>query len=106
MDKEYRIKKWKPSIPSPLDAPCPYCRRIPDFNYMVSDDVWNKIVPQKYRYTVVCLRCFDGLAQKKKIDWIPHFKYLWFSNRKVSVKLIIKDVYFDTKNKKEEWIKK
>lgn len=105
MDREYKIKKFEPSVPSSLTLPCPYCRKIPDFHFMISSEIWYKVIHKKYWRGVVCLRCFDILAQRKKIDWIPHLKYLWFCNKKVSIKLTIKDVFFNHKNRKEEWMK-
>jgi len=104
MNKKYKIKKFKPSVPSPLLCHCPYCGKIPSFDYIVSSEIWYKIIPKKYKCGVVCLRCFDKLAQEKKIDWIPHFKSMFFANNKVSIRFKIKEIYFDALNKKEEWI--
>ncbi|MGH7930582.1 MAG: hypothetical protein ACREQV_22660 [Candidatus Binatia bacterium] len=74
---------------------CKICECSDKFDFHVSDDLWEKVVPARYRKNVVCLDCFDDLAFHKKIDYAGSIDVLHFAGdravfrfRKVSAQTI------------------
>lgn len=56
---------------------CKRCggRVIP--NYTVSDDIWGKVMRHTpYYHSELCLSCFDAIAQKKNIEYLPEHIHL------------------------------
>ena len=62
--------EWTPGIPDGLTLKCPYCKQIPEIDYLVPDKLWNFVVPKKHKLGVVCLKCFVKLAKKKRIHFV------------------------------------
>jgi hypothetical protein len=58
---------------------CRVCRYRDKFDFHVSDDVWQKVVPGKYQNGVVCLSCFDEFARKQNIDYSDSVEVLYFA---------------------------
>lgn len=61
---------WPPGISDGLSLRCPDCGTVPRFDYVVTDEFWERWVPDKPdRLGVVCLPCLDrrcggeGLAE-------------------------------------------
>jgi len=44
-----------------LVLPCGICHRRVAFDYTVTDDAWETVVPKHLRLGVLCLPCFDHL---------------------------------------------
>jgi hypothetical protein len=59
---------WPEAISDGLTLACGICGQRPHFDYMVTDGVWNDLVPQELRLGVVCLSCLDGLAVRAGAD--------------------------------------
>lgn len=58
---------------------CKVCGSRDKFDFKVSDNLWTRIVPRKYRNQIVCLECFDELAFKKNIDYSDAIAKLYFA---------------------------
>jgi len=63
----------QPQTPYPCCAlqnqTCKVCGRRDKFNFAVDDATWAAVVPEAYRNLVVCLACFDDLAQARGIPY-------------------------------------
>jgi hypothetical protein len=61
---------------------CKVCGRPDKFNFHVPDDIWDEVIPQKFRNKVVCLCCFDELAHSKGIKYHNHLdNELYFAGK-------------------------
>jgi hypothetical protein len=63
----------------PQRQTCKVCDCSDKFDFHVSDDLWEKVVPPRYQKSVVCLDCFDDLAFDKKIDYAESIDVLHFA---------------------------
>lgn len=59
---------WPGGISDGLTLPCESCGMVPALDYTVSDEIWQAVVPDESRRSVVCLPCFDQMAADKGID--------------------------------------
>lgn len=48
---------------------CKLCGGRDCFNFNVSNEIWERVVPRSLRTKVVCLPCFDALASRKGINY-------------------------------------
>jgi len=53
----------------------------------VSDEIWQKVVPQKYQNRVVCLACFDEFAEEMEVDYSTSIESVYFAGNTYSIKL-------------------
>lgn len=58
---------------------CRLCGRPDKFNFHVPDDVWRAAVPPPFSEGVLCLFCFDALAEVRGVDYGPTLRELWFA---------------------------
>jgi nitrate/TMAO reductase-like tetraheme cytochrome c subunit len=58
---------------------CKVCDCSDKFDFHVSDELWERVVPPQYQKSVVCLDCFDDLAFEKKIDYSGSIDVLHFA---------------------------
>jgi hypothetical protein len=58
---------------------CKVCDCSDKFDFHVSDELWERVVPREYQKSVVCLDCFDSLAFDKKIDYSGSIDVLHFA---------------------------
>ena len=68
---------------------CKVCGCRDKFDFKVRDDVWVKIIPEKYQNRVVCLACFDDFAQKKEVDYSTYIDTLYFAGDKATFKFSV-----------------
>jgi hypothetical protein len=69
---------------------CRACWNADGFDFHVPDAVWEAVVPEALRSTVVCLRCFDDLAAEKGIDYLDQLApALYFAGERVCLILRI-----------------
>jgi len=59
---------WPEAVSDGLSLPCTLCRRQLDFGFMVTDEIWRRVVPLGIRRDVLCLHCLDRLATDEGID--------------------------------------
>ena len=65
---------------------CRVCNCEDKFNFHVPDETWERIVPEPYRNSVVCLPCFDELAREKQIDYSDSLEELYFAGNQAVFK--------------------
>lgn len=65
-----------------LRQKCKACGQSDGFNFCVPNEIWQVVVPDKYRNRVVCLKCFDEFACERKIDYRPFLSQLCFAGNK------------------------
>lgn len=58
---------------------CRVCGRPDKFNFNVPDDVWIAAVPAPFSDGVVCLFCFDALAEARGVNYATHLSGLCFA---------------------------
>jgi len=61
--------QWPEGIAAPLELPCACCGDQPSFDFTVDDAIWKAAIPHAFRRSVVCLRCFSGLADLNAPGW-------------------------------------
>ena len=49
---------------------CKVCGRPMKLDFHVSDELWDKIVPEEYRNSAVCLYCFDEFAHQAGVHCV------------------------------------
>lgn len=65
MEERYNIKdEWPDGISDGLSLPCSDCGEFTNFDYTVTDEFWNQMVPDDKKRGVVCLDCLDKRAKK------------------------------------------
>lgn len=71
---------------------CKVCNKRQYFDFRVCDEIWDKIVPKKYRKLAMCLPCFDKFAKRKNVDYEKHlYPIMTFVGDKVTLTLHISD---------------
>jgi hypothetical protein len=58
------------------------CGRPDKFDFNVPDWIWEAAVPPPVVSGVICLFCFDGLAEMRGVDYAPHLGPLHFAGEK------------------------
>lgn len=64
MTKYFKVGKddpWPEAVCDGLSLSCGICDIIPIIDYMVSDEMWQKIVPKELKLGVVCLDCLVNI---------------------------------------------
>jgi hypothetical protein len=51
---------------------CGACGRPDKFEYHVTDDIWERVVPSALRSRYVCLVCFDDFAAMRRVSYARH----------------------------------
>jgi hypothetical protein len=64
---------------------CKVCWRADRFDFHVPDNVWAAVVPEALRDRVICLSCFDALAEEQGVDYAEHVHVLFFAGRRTSL---------------------
>lgn len=58
---------------------CRVCGRPDKFNFSVPDSIWSAAVPPPFSDGVVCLFCFDAMAEMRGVDYAAHLTDLCFA---------------------------
>jgi hypothetical protein len=61
---------------------CKCCGRRDKFDFTVSDEIWELVIPLGLQNRVVCLPCFDRFAVQKRIDYAAALERLCFAGDK------------------------
>lgn len=69
---------------SDLHQTCKVCGRRDKFNFHVSDEIWEAVVPPIFKTRVVCLACFDDFAFKKGIEYADSLEVPCFAGDKAA----------------------
>lgn len=73
---------------------CSVCGCHEKFNFHVPDEIWEKVIPKKYRNRVICLSCFDNFAREKDVDYSESITDLIFAGDKAAVKFETKSAQY------------
>jgi hypothetical protein len=58
---------------------CKVCGRPDKFDFHVSNEIWEAVVPPPFQNRVVCLFCFDSFAYEKNIKYSTEIDTLYFA---------------------------
>jgi hypothetical protein len=58
---------------------CKACGREDYWNFDVPDDVWIAVVPEEFRFRVVCLPCFDRFAFERGVGYAASLRTIYFA---------------------------
>lgn len=61
---------------------CKVCGRPDKFDFHVPDETWDAAVPPEFRNRVICLFCFDDLAEKAGVEYASTLRTLYFAGRR------------------------
>lgn len=70
---------------------CKICYHVNRVGFLVSDEIWMLVIPEKFQSCVVCLSCFTELADEKLVAWDRDIKFYpvsfasHFNYRKASI---------------------
>jgi len=64
--------EWPDGISDGLVLPCSDCGKKTNFDYKVTDELWNRVVPVDKKHDVICLDCFDKRVKKRGMLLFPH----------------------------------
>jgi len=70
---------WPIGISDGLILPCGDCGQKTNFDYEVTDELWNAIVPRSKKRGVICLSCLDKRAKDKGILLAHHLLQVQFT---------------------------
>lgn len=85
---------WPCGVSDGLTLPCALCgKKDIKFDYGVTDELWNRIVPERMRRDVVCLPCLDNLAVDKKVDLASNITFLQFTGTGMTVEFLPCNVF-------------
>ena len=73
-----------------LNQRCKVCGSRDKFDFHVTEEIWNKVVPLQYQNRVVCLSCFDDFAKEKSIQYKDALDELCFAGDMENLNLKIK----------------
>jgi hypothetical protein len=86
--------EWPGGVSDGLVSPCKLCCRIPEFDYLLKDEVWDDIVSENDRRDVICLPCLDRLAFAKRIDFAESLKQVQFTGHGQTI-VLTPTAFFD-----------
>lgn len=66
----------------PQQQTCKACRQPEKFDFVVPDEIWAAVVPEKYRGLALCLYCFDEFAREAGVDYAQSVKAVYFAGAK------------------------
>lgn len=66
---------------------CKVCGCRDKFNFHVPDDLWERVVPPRYRNRVVCLACFDDFAKRRGVAYATSLETVYFAGDKACLEL-------------------
>jgi len=69
---------------------CKVCDKKDKFDFYVSEEIWEAVVPPEFRNRVVCLACFDNFAFDKNINYADALMDLCFAGDQASFSFSIK----------------
>ena len=55
--------EWPEGVSDGLVLPCGICGHVPEFDYTVTEKLWERVVPGGLRLGVICLPCLSFLAE-------------------------------------------
>lgn len=70
---------------------CKLCDRPEKFNFHVPDDIWSRVVPTALTGSVICLFCFDALAEVRGVEYAKSLDELWFAGDKAVFGFSVKE---------------
>lgn len=79
---------WPARISDGLTIPCSRCGKVPKFDYVVSGELWNRVVPKEERTGAICLACFDRLCDLSGESVWEHLEQVQFTGQSATIVLI------------------
>lgn len=101
-------KNWPCGVSDGLVLPCAVCGEEDiKFDYVVTDKLWDMIVPKEIRRDVVCLPCLDKLAKEKHADLGSNMESLQFTGINMTIEFLPCNIfYYNKENKMKEHFEK
>lgn len=91
-------KEWPCGVSDGLVLPCAICGEEDiKFDYVVTDKLWDMIVPKEIRRDVVCLPCLDKLAKEKHADLGSNMESLQFTGTNVTIEFLPCNIFYYNK---------
>lgn len=54
---------------------CKLCHQVNRVGFSVPDSIWNEVVPEYVRQSVVCLSCFTRMADETLVYWDRNIEF-------------------------------
>jgi hypothetical protein len=66
----------------PFEQSCKRCGAVDGINFNVPPKIWKAVAGSVWLDSVLCLRCFDQLADENHVDYVRHIKDVIFVGQK------------------------
>lgn len=80
-------KCWVEGIPDQLILSCIKCGNKVVFDYKVEDEIWGRVIKSESQRDVVCLNCFDKLAEEQGIDIGDYLEVVYYTGESKTIEL-------------------
>ena len=67
-----------------MQQTCKKCGRPDKFDFHVPNDIWEAVVGIEYKNKVVCLSCFDDIANTKGIKYSDSLQVVYFAGSRAT----------------------
>lgn len=94
--KIYNIdEKWVDGVSDGLVLPCQICgKENIKFDYKVKDELWDRIIPEKYKKGVICLECLEKICNKKGVDLPTSLLNVQYTGEGFTIDLLPEVIYY------------
>ena len=76
-----RLRTWPGALSDGLILLCSICGERVDLDYNVEDVIWEKLISEEHRRSVVCLFCLDRIAEQENIELFDHIQNIQYAAR-------------------------
>jgi len=83
-----------------LTLPCSNCKKHTKWDYVVTDWLWDKVVPNQWKRDVICFDCFEQMCILVDLqDELPkNIKSLQFTGKNMTIEFIPANTFKYNKN--------
>lgn len=86
---------WPNGVSNGLTLPCAICSiGSIKFDYNVTDELWNLVVPKELKRDVICLPCLDKLVREKGADLASNVNFIQFTGTGVTIEFVPVNVFY------------
>lgn len=96
---------WIDAVSDGLVLPCAICgKKNIKFDYNVTDNLWNQVVPKNIRRKVICLECFDKLAKEKGIKLSEGIQSIQFTGLNEIIEFVAHNAFYYHKDRRDKML--
>ena len=95
IDKDDWCKHESCGVSDGLVLPCSKCENHTNWDYVVTDWLWNKVVPKKWKRDVICFECFELMCLEANFhnELANNIKSLQYAGQGMTIEFIPANVF-------------